>query len=95
MWSVYIIHCADDTLYTGITNAVDRRLREHASGGPRAARYLRGRGPLRLVFTCAAGDRGTALRIEHRIKKLPRESKEMLIAGKMALDALEHTGDGR
>lgn len=88
MWSVYIIRCADDTLYTGISTAVDRRLREHAGGGPRAARYLRGRGPLQLVYACAAGDRGTALRIEHRLKRLPRETKEMLIAGTIALDTL-------
>lgn len=89
MWSVYIIQCADDTLYTGITNALDRRLREHAEGGRRAARYLRGRGPLRLVFSHAVADRATALRMEHRIKKLPRESKNLLISGKLAPDALE------
>jgi putative endonuclease len=69
-------------------------MREHASGGRRAARYLRGRGPLRLVFTCAVADRGTALRMEHRIKKLPRQFKDMLISGSIALDALERDHDG-
>lgn len=95
MWSVYIIRCADDTLYTGISTAVDRRLREHAVGGPRAARYLRGRGPLRLVYACAAGDRAAALRIEHRLKKLSKEAKEMLIAGTIALDALHEDAHDR
>lgn len=90
MWSVYIIRCADDTLYTGITRALDRRLREHASGGQRAARYLRGRGPLRLVFSHAVADRATAMRMEHRIKKLPRRSKDLLISGKLPPDTLEH-----
>jgi putative endonuclease len=95
VWSVYIIRCADDTLYTGISTAVERRLREHAGGGPRAARYLRGRGPLRLVYACTAGDRAAALRIEHRLKRLPKETKEMLIAGRIALDALDEQAHDR
>jgi len=78
-WYVYIIRCGDGTLYTGITTDVGRRVSEHEQAGPRAARYLRGRGPLQLVFACDAGDRGRALQLEYRIKHLSRTRKEALI----------------
>ena len=54
-WFIYIIRCADGSLYTGITTDVSRRFAEHARSGPRAARYLRGRGPLTLVFWAPRG----------------------------------------
>ncbi len=79
-WSVYIVRCGDGTLYTGIATDVRRRMVEHAGGRGRGAKYLRGRGPLRLVFVQAVGARGVALRIESRIKKLSRAGKEVLIA---------------
>ncbi len=92
MWSVYIIRCGDDSLYTGITTALARRLREH-SGGAAGAKYLRGRGPLELVYSCAADNRGEALRIERHLKKLPRKKKDMLIAGDISLDTLRPYAD--
>ncbi|HXU12257.1 MAG TPA: GIY-YIG nuclease family protein [Candidatus Binatia bacterium] len=79
-WSVYILRCADGTLYTGIATDVRRRLAEHVRGGGRGAKYLRGRGPLRIVFARAVRTRGTALRLESRIKKLSKARKEALIA---------------
>jgi putative endonuclease len=79
MWHVYIIRCRDGTLYTGISTDVERRLAEHQQGGPKAARYLRGRGPLQLMLTLHACDRGTALKLERRIKRLSRAQKEALI----------------
>jgi len=78
-WYVYMIRCRSGALYTGITTDVDRRFAEHQASGPKAARYLRGRGPLHLVLTVQAGDRGAALRLEHRIKGLRRAQKEVLI----------------
>ena len=78
-WHVYMIRCGKGTLYTGITTDVKRRFAEHQSSGPRAARYLKGREPLRLVFTVDAGDRGAALRLERWIKGLPKGKKELLI----------------
>jgi len=78
-WHVYIVRAADGTLYTGIAIDVDRRLGEHAAGGARAARYLRGRGPLALVYRRAVGDRALTLRAERRIKRLPRERKEQIV----------------
>lgn len=78
-WHVYMIRCGDDTLYTGITTDVTRRFAEHQRGGSRAARYLKGRGPLHLVFHCKAGTRKAALTLEYTIKKLSRAEKLQLI----------------
>ena len=86
-YSVYIIRCADDTLYTGIAVDVERRLGEHESG-PRGAKYLKGRGPLKLMFSQAVGDRALASRFEYRVKKLSRFEKQALIDGRQTLAAL-------
>ena len=67
-YSVYILRCADNSYYTGIAADVVRRIMEH-EGSPRGAKYLKGRGPLTLVFSEVVGDRSTASQIEYRIKK--------------------------
>ena len=77
-WYVYMLRCGDGTLYTGITDDVDRRLAAHRSG--KGAKYTRGRGPLELVYTEEQPDKSAALRREMEIKKLRREQKEALIA---------------
>jgi putative endonuclease len=82
-WHLYLVRCADGSLYTGITTDVERRLAAH--GRDRGARRLRGRGPLQLVFCRAVGDRSAALRIERRVKRLDRAQKERLIAGEIDL----------
>jgi len=74
MWYVYIILCQfDQTLYTGITNHLERRLKQHTSN--KGAKYTRGRGPFTLIkcFTCQT--RSEALILEARIKKLSRLQK--------------------
>lgn len=86
-WSVYLLRCADGTLYTGIATDVGRRLREHAEGA-RGAKYLRGRGPLTLVWSAEVGDRSAASRVEYRIKQLPRSRKEALIAMPATLESV-------
>ena len=87
-YSVYIVRCADNTYYTGIAADVQRRIAEHA-GSPRGAKYLKGRGPLTLVFSAVIGDRSKASRVEYRIKQLDRARKEALINGhKSLLDSL-------
>lgn len=83
-FSVYILRCADNSYYTGIAADVDRRIAEHENS-PRGAKYLKGRGPLTLVFSETVGSRSIASRIEHRIKKLSRVEKENLIDGRAAL----------
>jgi putative endonuclease len=86
-YSVYILSCADDTYYTGITVDVARRIAEHESS-PRGAKYLKGRGPLTLVYSAAVGDRSVASRVEYRIKRLHRDDKEALINGTSTLQDL-------
>lgn len=76
-WSVYILRCADGSLYTGISNDVARRLAAHNAG--RGARYVRTRCPAELVFCEPAGDRGAALKREAAIKKFSRPMKERLV----------------
>ena len=78
-WYVYLVRCGDGTLYTGITTDVSRRFAQHQQDKGQGAKYLRGKGPLRLVFKKAIGRRGLALRVEDRIKRLPRRRKEKLI----------------
>lgn len=86
-WSLYLLRCGDGTLYTGIATDVERRLAEHLDGR-RGARYLRGRGPLELLFAEPVGDRTLASRAERRVKRLPRASKERLIGAPQRLAAL-------
>lgn len=77
-WFVYIVRCADGTLYTGHAADVERRVSEHNSG--RGARYTRARLPVDLVYCERASDRSQAARREAEIKKLPRRAKLHLIS---------------
>ena len=83
-YSLYIVRCADGSLYTGIATDVDRRLEEHVSG-VRGARFLRGKGPLEIVFSASAGDRAAASRLEYRVKRLSRAQKLDLVDGRFRL----------
>ena len=76
-WIVYMLQCADATLYTGITNDLSARLAAHNAG--RGAKYTRGRLPVTLVHKELAIDRSAALKREHQIKKLSAEEKRALI----------------
>jgi len=87
-WSLYIVRCAGGSLYTGVTTDVDRRFEQHERGEGRGAKYLRGRGPLELVVEHCVGDRGDALRLEARIKKLSRPRKEDLVREADAIDEM-------
>jgi putative endonuclease len=78
-WHLYVLRRADGALYTGISTDVERRITEHTRGGARAARSLRARGPLTLVYRARLGAHGTALRAERRIKALPRRDKEAIL----------------
>ncbi|RJO63471.1 MAG: GIY-YIG nuclease family protein [Myxococcales bacterium] len=73
VWFVYMIRCADGTLYTGSTTDLARRFAEHASG--RGARYTASRRPLRLVWAERRPDRSQAQRREAEMKNLSREAK--------------------
>ena len=76
-WSVYMLHCGDGTLYTGVTKDVKARLEMHRSG--KGAKYTRGRGPLELAYEEVCQDKGSALKRECEIKKLTREEKLNLL----------------
>jgi putative endonuclease len=74
---VYLLRCADDTLYCGWTTDIDRRLAAHRSGT--ASRYTRSRRPVELAVVIPVANRSAALREEVRIKRLTRDAKLRLI----------------
>lgn len=74
---VYVLHCADDTFYTGYTTDVDRRVNEHEAG--RGAKYTRGRTPVEVVHVESYASKSEAMSREHEIKQYSRAEKERLI----------------
>ena len=76
-WSVYILRCGDDSLYTGISNDVTARVERHNAG--KGARYTRSRLPVRLVWRRRVKDQSAALKLEAKLKKLSRAEKLGLI----------------
>ena len=84
-WFIYLIRTQRGALYTGITCDVQRRFAEHASGGPKAAKALRGRGPLTLAFQQQVASKSEALKLELQVKKWPKQKKEALVAGRVVL----------
>ncbi|MBN6186146.1 GIY-YIG nuclease family protein [Aneurinibacillus sp. BA2021] len=79
MYFVYILRCADGSLYTGCTIDVEERLKKHNAG--KGARYTRGRTPVEVAYIEAAADKSAALKREYAIKQCSRQQKERLIAG--------------
>lgn len=79
-WFLYIVRCADGTLYTGIARDVAARIALHERG--LGARYTRGRGPLELRAVRRCADKGRALRLEYAVKQLTRVEKEAMLAEK-------------
>ena len=80
-WHVYILKCADNSLYTGITSNLTRRLKEHLNG--RGGRYTKVFGAKRMVYKEACLDRSTALKREFQIKSWPKNRKLELIRRKV------------
>ncbi|MBU0687917.1 MAG: GIY-YIG nuclease family protein [Gammaproteobacteria bacterium] len=72
-WFCYLLQCADDTLYCGITNDIDKRLAVHNAG--EGAKYTRSRLPVKLVYNEACADRSVASKREREVKALPRTAK--------------------
>jgi putative endonuclease len=75
---VYMLRCGDGSLYTGWTNDLERRIAKHSAGN--ASRYTASRLPIELVAAWEMADRGSAMREEMRIKRLPRAQKLALVA---------------
>jgi putative endonuclease len=76
-WTLYILKCIDGTLYTGITNNLQKRYRCHITG--KASRYTRARLPVYVVYTENCSDRSSALKREYAVKHLSRTEKNELI----------------
>lgn len=87
-WSVYILRCKNGALYTGICTDVARRVGEHMAGGSKAARYTRQFAPIQLVYNVIIGDMRLALKVERRIKKLPKCKKELIVSQALPNQAL-------
>jgi len=81
IWHVYMVRCSDGTLYTGITNDLEKRIEAHNSGRD-GARYTRSRRPVKLVYSEQAESKSSAASLEYRIKRLPRRKKETLARNK-------------
>ena len=77
-WMVYIVRCADETLYTGVAKQLDGRIAQHSAG--KGAKYTRSRLPVTLVYSEPAEDRSSAQRREGQIKRMPVAAKRQLAA---------------
>ena len=82
-WVVYILQCKDNTLYTGITDDLSKRLKAHNAG--KGAKYTRGRGPVQLCYREYCPNKSEALRREIAIKRLSRQQKLLLIQGEESM----------
>jgi putative endonuclease len=78
-WYLYLIRCRDNTLYAGISTNVAHRFAQHEGAGNTGSKYLRGRGPLILVFQQKLGSKSLALKAELRVKRMSKAKKEKLV----------------
>jgi putative endonuclease len=85
-WYLYMVRCRGGYLYTGIATDVERRLADHQAN--KGAKYLRGKGRLKLVFQQRIGKRSLALKIEMRVKRLPKHKKERLVSTGIGIEEL-------
>jgi putative endonuclease len=86
-WHLYVVRTVKGSLYAGITTDVPRRYREHAHGGPKAARFLRAQPPAELAFRRRIGSRSLALKVEYWFKQLTKGRKEAILrAGTLRFD---------
>lgn len=77
-WFVYMVRCADNSFYTGVTTCIERRITEHNTSN-KGARYTRARRPVELVYSEVADDKSQAFKREYAIKQLTRIEKSDLI----------------
>jgi putative endonuclease len=83
---IYILKCGDKTLYTGITNDVEKRMKAHRAG--EGAKYTRGRGPLEIMKIWEVEGKSKASKVEYFIKTFPRQRKNKFISDDGHLEAL-------
>lgn len=80
-WFVYYLRCSDNSLYTGITTDINRRLDEHNQDDKKAAKYTKARRPVELVYLEPCNDKSAASKREYQLRKLPKKQKEALVFG--------------
>ncbi len=80
MYFFYILRCADNSLYCGMTSNIKNRLKEHNSTGPRGAKYLRGKKPVKMIYSEKFPDIKAAMSREFEVKKWPKAKKEALVS---------------
>ncbi|VAW51358.1 hypothetical protein MNBD_GAMMA06-945 [hydrothermal vent metagenome] len=91
-WFVYVLRCADNSLYTGITLNIDKRLDEHNGIEKNGAKYTHSRRPVELAYLEATTSRSSACKREHAIKNLKKSEKEILVRKKnVILDVCQVT----
>jgi putative endonuclease len=73
MWYVYLLCCSDNSIYTGITNDLEKRIAKHNAGT--GAKYTKGRAPVTLIKSFEVANKSEALKLEYKIKQLSREEK--------------------
>ncbi|CDS99126.1 GIY-YIG nuclease family protein [Vibrio coralliirubri] len=83
-WVVYLIRNRHNALYCGVTNNLERRFEQHQTG--KGAKALKGKGPLKLVWSFDVGSKSEALKTEYAIKKLPKSRKEKLVSLKLIIE---------
>jgi len=86
-WKVYVLQCADESLYTGITTDLNRRLNEHNTDNKKGARYTRARRPLNLIYYESYANRSEASSREYQLKKMSRAEKLKLASASHSLNA--------
>ena len=91
MYFVYMVYCEGDTLYTVVAQNVCRRMRQHTDRGTACARYTRAHPIQALAALWETEDKGTALRLEYRIKQLTKRQKERLVNGDGSFEALRES----
>ena len=90
IWSIYLLRDETNSLYTGITTDVKRRLSQHRRSGRQGAKYSRLRKRFELVYSCELGDRSLASRVEYRLKRLAKPEKERIVLASFNREQLVH-----
>ncbi len=86
-WHLYVVRTVGGFLYAGISTDVQRRFKQHLSQGCKTPKYLHAHKPVEVAFSLAVGDKGLALKVEYRFKRLSKTAKERIVAsGKMDFD---------
>ena len=88
MYYVYILRCDDNSLYTGITNDIKKRMREHFGHSDKKAKYTKSHKPSSIAALWKCGNKSDALKIEYRLKELTKKEKENLIENNIAPESI-------